>query len=150
MRVGDYCNHGVVTVESGASVASAAAIMRDEHVGFVVVVEAGDALRRPVGVLTDRDVVVQVIAPGVEAHSVTAADIMSRKPIVACESDDLGEAVQAMRISGVRRLPVLTRQGALTGVIAMDDVLEVAAGFICDLCGIVRNEQRQERRVRAG
>ena len=148
MRVGDYCKHGVVTVTTTADVTEIAQTMRDEHVGFLVVVEDGDPQRKPQGVVTDRDIVLEVCARDVDPHSVTAADIMSRKPLVVHENDDLNEVVQAMRISGFRRVPVLAQEGALTGVIAMDDAIEVVAGFLGDICGSIRNEQRQERRIR--
>jgi CBS domain-containing protein len=150
MRVGDYCKHGVVTVYATADVAEVARTMREEHVGFLVVVNEGDTSREPLGVITDRDVVLQVCARDVDPHAATAADIMSRKPLVANEADDLNEALQAMRIAGFRRVPVLTASGALTGVIAIDDVVEVVAGLVCDIAGSIRNEQRQERRLRAG
>jgi CBS domain-containing protein len=149
MRVGDFCKHGVVTVQTTADVAEVAQTMRDEHVGFLVVVQEGDATRTPQGVVTDRDIVLGVCARDIDPHSVTVADIMSTKPLVACETDDLNEVVQAMRIAGFRRVPVLTRAGALTGVIAVDDVVEVIAGLLCDVCGSIRNEQRQERLHRA-
>ena len=69
--------------------------------------------------------------------------------LVVHEADDLSEVVQAMRIAGFRRVPVLTQAGALTGVIAMDDAIEIVAGFLGDICGSIRNEQRQERRIRS-
>jgi CBS domain-containing protein len=149
MQVGDYCKHGVVTVATNSDIVSAAELMRTEHVGFLVVLEPGDPTRKPVGVLTDRDIVVQVTARGVDPRTVTAADVMSRKPLTASIADDVNEAVQGMRIAGIRRMPVLTREGALTGVIALDDVLEVVAGLLSDMCGTVRSEQRQERRLRS-
>jgi CBS domain-containing protein len=148
MRVGDYCKQGAVTVTANADILDAASLMRTEHVGFLVVLEPEAGSRKPVGVLTDRDIVVQVTALGVDPRTVTVADIMSRKPLIATVADDVNEAVQGMRIAGVRRMPVVTRDGAVTGVIAMDDVLEVVAGLVCDMCGTVRSEQRQERRVR--
>jgi CBS domain-containing protein len=148
MRVGDYCKHGVVTVEATADVAEVSKTMRDEHVGFLIVVQEGDPARKPLGVITDRDVVLQIVARDVDAHSVTAADIMSRDPLVARESEDLNEVMQAMRLAGFRRIPVLTNDGALTGVIAIDDAIDVVAGLLCDICGSIRNEQRQERRLK--
>jgi CBS domain-containing protein len=149
MRVGDYCKHGVVTVTADSDILEAASLMRDEHVGFLVVVESEDTKRTPVGVLTDRDIVVQVTARGVEPRTLKVADVMSRKPLVATDVDDLNEAVQGMRISGIRRLPVVTREGGLTGILAMDDVLVVVTGLLCDMSGTIRNEQRQERRLRS-
>jgi hypothetical protein len=95
-----------------------------------------------------RQIAIKVTARGVEPHTVTVADIMSRKPIVAAECDDLNEAVQGMRISGVRRIPVVAHDDGLTGILAMDDVLEVLTGMLCDVSGTVHNEQRQERRLR--
>jgi CBS domain-containing protein len=149
MRVGDYCKHGVVTVSGTADIAEVARTMRDEHVGFLVVLDEGDPIRRPLGVVTDRDVVLQVCAREIDPHAVTAADIMSRQPLVATETDDLNEVLQAMRIAGFRRVPVLTSAGALTGVIAIDDAIDVVAGLLCDISGSIRNEQRQERRLRS-
>lgn len=146
MRVGDFCKHGVVTVATTADVVEIAQVMRDEHVGFLVVVNDGDPDRRPQGVITDRDLALQVCARDVDPHSVTAADIMSRDPLTAREQDDLNEVVQAMRIAGFRRVPVLKASGSLVGVIAVDDAIEVIAGLLCDVCGSIRAEQRQERR----
>jgi CBS domain-containing protein len=148
MRVGDYCKHGVVTVSTTADVAEMARTMRDEHVGFLVVVAEGDPTRRPLGVVTDRDIVLQVCAREVDPHSVTAADVMSRQPLVASETDDLNEVLQAMRVAGFRRIPVLASSGSLTGIIAIDDAVDVVAGLLCDISGSIRNEQRQERRLR--
>ena len=149
MRVGDYCKHGVVTIDATADVVEAAKVMRDEHVGFLVVIEEGDPMRKPVGVITDRDVVLQVCAKEVDPRSVTAADIMSRDPLVAREADDLNDVLQAMRLDGFRRVPVMTMSGALIGVIAVDDAVDLIAGLMCDISGSIRNEQRQERRLRA-
>jgi CBS domain-containing protein len=149
MRVGDYCKHAVVTVAADVDVVGAASLMREEHVGFLVVVEPGDGKRKPVGVLTDRDIVVLVTARGIDPRTLKVADVMSRKPLLATEADDLNEAVQGMRIAGVRRMPVVTRDGTLAGIIALDDVLEVVTGMLCDMSGTVRNEQRQEQRLRS-
>src|SRR5688572_14675992 len=94
MRVADYCKHGVVTIGPDEAIAAAARTMREAHVGFLIVIEPGDLKRRPAGVLTDRDIIVQVVARGVDPQTVTVADVMSRQPIVASETDDLAEAAQ--------------------------------------------------------
>jgi CBS domain-containing protein len=149
MKVGDYCKRGVVTVPATADAVEIAETMRDEHVGFLVVIEDGDPDRRPIGVITDRDIVLQVCARDVDLHAVTAVDLMSRDPLVAREDDDLAEALQAMRLAGFRRIPVTKHNGALCGVLAIDDAIEITAGLLCDITGSIRNEQRQERRLRA-
>lgn len=148
MNVGQFCKRAVVTVDAGAGIGDASHVMRDEHVGFLVVVNEGDPARRPVGVLTDRDIVLQIIARDVSPQSVTVADVMTAKPMIATESDDLNDLMQAMRLAGIRRVPVVDARGALSGVIAMDDALDVVAGLLCDICGSIRNEQRQEWQAR--
>lgn len=148
MNVGQYCKRAVISINTKADVAEAARSMRDNHVGFLVAVNEGDEFKRPVGVLTDRDILLEVTACDVDAHGVTVGDVMARNPLVANESDDLSDLIQAMRSAGFRRLPVVDTRGQLTGIIAMDDVIDVMAGLICDLAGSIKNEQRQERRVR--
>lgn len=150
MRVGDYCKHGVVTVDTSADCVAIAKLMRDEHVGFLVVVQEGDPRRKPLGVVTDRDLVLQVCARDVDLRGVTAADVMSRDPLIAREGDDLNDLMQAMQMAGFRRVPVVNANGALTGIIAMDDAIDVIARLLCNICGSIRNEQSQERRLRRG
>jgi Mg/Co/Ni transporter MgtE len=74
---------------------------------------------------------------------------MTRHPLVARETEELGDVLQAMRTAGIRRVPVADTRGALVGVVAIDDAFDVITGFMCDITGLVKNEQRQERRARA-
>jgi CBS domain-containing protein len=151
MKVGEHCNRYAVTIKPGAALAEAAAVMREKHVGFLVVVDDAEPWRRvPIGVLTDRDIVVQVYAPGAEPGSLTVADVMTRNPVTASEQDDLGELLTRLRESGVRRAPVVDIYGGLIGVIAMDDAIELVTDLLCDISGLIRQEQRVERRQRAG
>jgi CBS domain-containing protein len=124
--------------------------MREAHVGFLVVHSPDDALRRPVGVLTDRDIVLQIIARDVEPKSVTVGDVMTRQPLVANEADDLTDLLQAMRLAGIRRVPVVDERGALTGIMALDDAIALVTGLLCEISGSIRSEQRQEWRARQG
>lgn len=148
MRTGQYCRRAVISIGTRADIAEAARRMRDSHVGFLVALNEGDERRRPVGVLTDRDIVLQVTARDVDPHSVTVGDVMSRDPLVAGENDELGDLVHAMRQAGYRRAPVVDSSGSLVGIIAIDDVIDLIAGLLCDLAGSIANQQRQERRVR--
>jgi CBS domain-containing protein len=131
------------------NIVAAAELMRLHHVGFLIVYQLGDDLRRPVGVLTDRDIVIEVIAKKVDPASITVEDLMTRQPLVANESEQLSDVLQAMRMVGVRRVPVVDARGALAGVVAIDDAFDVITGFMCDITGSVKSEQRQERRSRA-
>jgi len=150
MKVGQYCKRAVVAIASSADAAAAAKLMRAEHVGFLIVYREGDELQRPVGVLTDRDLVLGVMARDVDPHSVTVDDVMTRQPLIANESDEFGDMLQAMRMTGVRRVPVVDVRGALIGIMAIDDAIDVITGLMCDLAGSIKSEQRQEWRARAG
>lgn len=150
MKVGDYCKRAVVAIASSADAASAAKLMRSEHVGFLIVYREGDTLQRPVGVLTDRDLVLGVMARDVDPHAVTVDDIMTRQPLVANDTDGLSDLLQAMRLAGIRRVPVVDVRGGLIGIMAIDDAIDVVTGLMCDIAGSVKSEQRQEWRTRAG
>jgi CBS domain-containing protein len=150
MKVGDYCKRAVVAIAASADAAEAAKLMREEHVGFLIVHHEGDSLQRPIGVLTDRDLVLGVMARDVDPHAVTVGDVMTRQPLIANDFDDLSDMLQAMRLAGIRRVPVIDVKGALIGIIAIDDAIDVVTGLMCDIAGSIKSEQRQEWRARTG
>jgi len=150
MKVGDYCKRAVVAIASSAEAAAAAKLMREEHVGFLIVYREGDALQKPVGVLTDRDLVLGVMARDVDPHAVTVEDVMTRQPLIANDSDELSDLLQGMRLAGIRRVPVVDVRGALAGIMAIDDAIDVVTGLMCDIAGSIRSEQRHEWRARVG
>lgn len=147
MKVGQYFKRSVVAIGSNADIAEAARLMRTHHVGFLVVLGDGD-VQKPVGVLTDRDIVLQVVAREVDPGSITVQDVMTRDPMIATEEDLLGDVLQAMRFAGIRRVPVVDVRGALSGIIAIDDAIELVAGLLCDISGSIKREQTQEQRTR--
>ena len=100
--------------------------------------------------LTDRDLVLAVMARDVDAHTVTVEDVMTRQPLIANESDELSDLLQAMRMAGIRRVPVVDVRGALVGIMAIDDAIDVITGLMCDISGSIKHEQRQEWRARTG
>ena len=150
MKVGEYCKKAVVAIGSNTDAAEAAKWMRKLHVGFLIVYRLGDPLRRPIGVLTDRDIVVEVIAAKVDPEELTVDDVMTRDPLIASETDELSEVLQAMRLAGIRRVPVVDTRNALVGVLAIDDALEAVSGLLCDITGSIKSELRHEWRARAG
>jgi CBS domain-containing protein len=150
MNVGEYCKRAVIAIASSSDAAEAAKLMRQQHVGFLIVHREGDELRKPVGVLTDRDLVLGVMARDVDPHAVTVDDVMSRKPLTANEADELSEVLQAMRLAGFRRVPVVDARGALSGIMAIDDAIDVVTGLMCDIAGSIKSGQRQEWRARVG
>lgn len=150
MKVGEYCKRAVVAIAASADAAEAAKLMREEHVGFLIVHHEGDALQRPIGVLTDRDLVLGVMAREVDPHTVTVGDVMTRQPLIANDGDELSDMLQAMRLAGIRRVPVVDARGALIGIMAIDDAIDVVTGLMCDIAGSIKSEQRQEWRARTG
>lgn len=149
MKVGATCRRSPIAIASTESITAAAQLMREQHVGFLVVYQLGDDLRRPIGVLTDRDIIVGVIAKKVDPEALRVDDLMTRQPLVANDNEDLSDVLQAMRLAGIRRVPVVDARGALVGVVSIDDVFDIITGFMCDITGAVQNEQRMERRARA-
>lgn len=150
MQVGQFCKREVVAIAGNADVVDVAQLMRERHIGFIVVYEQGDVMRKPIGVLTDRDIVLGVTAKDIDPHSVTVKDVMTRQPLVADESDELSDALQAMRLAGIRRVPVVDTRGALAGVFALDDAIDLVTGLLCDITGSIKSEQRHEWREKAG
>lgn len=148
MRVGEVCNREVVVIGRDATLLEAAKLMRSQHVGDVVVVEERDTNRIPVGILTDRDMVIALIAEEVPLNAVTVGDVMSFELIIARESDGLFDTVEHMRDRGVRRLPVVAENGSLVGILAVDDVLDLLAEQLTALVRLVACERRHEEQRR--
>ncbi len=149
MRVGEVCNREVVVIGREATLLEAAKLMRNQHVGTVVVVEEQDGHPIPVGILTDRDMVIALVAEEVPLNAVSVGDVMSFELIIARESDDLFATVEHMRERGIRRLPVVAENGGLVGILAVDDVLELLAEQFNALVRLVACERRLEEQQRA-
>jgi CBS domain-containing protein len=150
MIVRNVCKRPVVTVTGHTELVTAAKLMREKHVGFLVVVEEDPLATygRPVGVLTDRDIVVSVIAREADPKTLTVADLMTQGPATVDEGEPVAQALRTMRRMGVRRLPVVGSRGMLTGVLSLDDVLDVIAGEVGDLSNLAHNEERIEGALR--
>jgi CBS domain-containing protein len=128
LNAGDICTRVVTIAFPSMAVNEAARLMRDRHVGCLVVVEERTLEDRVVvGMLTDRDIAIGVVAADRDPHGMRVGDIMSKGVISAREDDSLADLLSAMRRKGVRRVPVVSPQGSLIGVVALDDVLDVLA-----------------------
>jgi CBS domain-containing protein len=125
MGVGEICSREAVFARRNESVAQAARLMRVHEVGSVVVADERDGRCFPVGMITDRDIAVGVVALGVDPARSTVEGVMPEELVSVRETDGLGRALALMRAQGVRRLPVIDATGALVGVLSADDVLEV-------------------------
>ncbi len=149
MSIGTLCNREVVVTGKESTIVEAARLMRSFHVGDVVVLEEGDE-RRPLGLVTDRDVVLGVVAPGLDPESVTVGDVMSSDLVTVTEDVDFWEALALMRQRGVRRLPVVNERGGLEGILTLDDALALINEAMADLVVLVSREMGREETTRPG
>ena len=148
MSAGEYCNREVIVVERSEPVREAVRLMREHHVGSVVVVEKRGDQATPIGILTDRDIVIEVLAEDVDPAEVNIGDIMTAEPVAVQQSTTLLESLEVMRQRGVRRLLVVDDKGNLLGVLAVDDILELLGeqiGAVVALIGAEQNHERQRR-----
>ncbi len=144
MPVSELCNREVVIMSPRDTVLEAARLMRQHHVGDVLVVEERGKVRVPVGIVTDRDLVLEIVAPKLDAEAITVGDIMLTELATIKEDAGLFDAVGYMRSKGVRRLPVVDGQGGLIGILTLDDLIELLADEMSALAKLVRHEQRKE------
>ncbi len=149
MPIREYCNLGVVCCEPDAPISEVAALMRKHHVGDVVVVaNQQEGHQIPLGIVTDRDILVETIALDVEARLFTASDLMSTPVTTIMEEAGLNEALGIMRGKRIRRLPVVNRGGGLVGMITTDDLLNLLAAELSSLAAVVVEQTIKEERMR--
>lgn len=148
MGVGEICSREVVFARRNESVAQAARLMREHHVGSVVVAEERSGRVYPVGILTDHDIALGVVALGLDPERRSVEAAMSAELVCVRDTDGLGRAMALMRAQGVRRLPVIDASGALAGILSADDALEILAEELYCLAGMVARGERLEREHR--
>jgi len=135
MTVGQICNREVDTAEPHESVRAAAQRMGSRSVGTLLVL---DGARRPVGIVTDRDLAVRVVAAGRDSNHTRVSDVMSAEPHTVSELAPIEDAIAIMRTHGVRRVPVVSPQGALVGMVTLDDVLSMLAEDLWSMRRVVQ------------
>jgi CBS domain-containing protein len=145
MNIGTLCSRYLVTTSTGAPLSEAARLMREAHVGAVVVTEGGIDHPRVVGIITDRDIVRAQLGRTADLSSLSAGETMTRDPLVLLEEESIDGAIAHLRARGVRRAPVVRTDGTPVGLISADDLLRHLAGKLSGLAGIVAWQVRQER-----
>lgn len=148
MSVSEICIREVVITHKDSSIIEVAKLMRQYHVGDIVVVDSSGDQPIPIGIITDRDIVVELIASNVALDSVTVADVMSYDLITAREQDGIWDTIQRMSAKGIRRMPVVNEQGGLEGILTVDDLLEMLADELTSLAKVTIREQTQEKETR--
>ena len=150
MNVGMICRREVITVDPAEDLVKAAHLMRECHVGSLVVVSAGESSPdlKAIGMLTDRDIVTAVLAKDADVRQLRVDDVMTRSPLLASEFSTLEATLKHMREVGVRRVPVVGTRDQLVGILSLDDVLQSLADQLTDVARAVRMEQKVERTAR--
>lgn len=144
MSIANICTRDIVTLERDDTVLHAAKLMRQHHVGDVLVVKKKHDLLEPIGIVTDRDVVVEIVAPGLDPNVITVGDIMQPNLFTINEDAGVFDAIKLMANKGVRRLPVVNQDGALVGIITMDDLFLMMAKEFCSFAKLLTKEQENE------
>jgi CBS domain-containing protein len=148
MPIGELCNREVVFATRKTKVVEAAQLMRQYHVGDLVVVDEIDGKRVPVGIVTDRDIVIEVVAKVCSAEDCMVENIMSAQLVSVDENEGVLATIRLMRTQAVRRIPVVGRDGGLVGIVSADDMLELLAEELTELARVAPREQGREVRNR--
>jgi CBS domain-containing protein len=149
MNAHELCQRNVVTVRRHEELGVAAWMMRERNVGCLVVVDPAGAMggERPVGMLTDRDIVTHVIVRATDPRDVSVEDVMMRHPVTVWTTSSLEDALQRMREGRVRRVPVVDERGRLAGILALDDIVDFLATRHLFVTPIRRAGQPREQAV---
>ena len=144
MAIGFYCNREVVITGPEAMVYEAAQLMRKHHVGTLIVAEHENGLTRPLGIVTDRDLVLGVMAPGLKPELILVSDIMADKLHTVREDESMIETIRIMRGHGIRRIPVVDLQGTLQGIVSLDDLVVLLAEEMEELSKLIATQKARE------
>jgi CBS domain-containing protein len=140
MGIEDLVKKPPVSLPADARCIEAAEAMREQNVGSIVVAEGG----KPLGVITDRDLVVRVMARNEDPGELTVGEVMSKDPGFVFRTRSIDEVVATMRQLGVRRIPVVDENGELDGLVSMDDLLVAISRQLEDLAAVIEREIASE------
>lgn len=143
MPISDLCSVNLVTVEPGATLQKAARLMRDHHVGGLVVVE-GNGKNRPLGILTDRDIVLAAVAED-KLYTSRVEDVMSKNVFKVTRNQGIADVIDQMSTHGVRRMIVVDELGRTCGLVSSDDILQLMAKEMNGLGQLVQTQLENER-----
>ena len=148
MKIGEICSRSVITVAEDASILDVVKEMRRHHVGDVIVTKRDDGSEKPLGIITDRDIVIELLAEEVALDTVDVGDVMTMTLVTAPHDADVFETLRFMGIKGVRRIPVLDDDGSLYGVLSADDIMRVLTKELTFIAEISPRQIERERASR--
>ena len=144
MGIGELCSREVYFVEPDQPLAEAAREMHRRHVGAVVVAEQRGKQLCPIGIVTDRDIVLGEVKRHTDLFALTVQDVMTADPLTLRESEGLSEAIARLKARGVRRAPVVAESGDLVGIVSLDDLLPAAAQELSGLARLIGRQASME------
>lgn len=138
MNVGSICSQRIVTIDRSGTLQQAGTLMREHHVGALVVIEKRPEGEHVVGIVTDRDLVIEVLARGFDGHEVEVGHLLDGRVVSAPQEASLMDAIELMQIAGVRRLLVRSEDRQVIGLVSFDDLLEACVSQLNGLAGVLR------------
>lgn len=149
MNITEIASMNPISIAPDASAREAAITMRDTHVGCVIVATGSDDDRlTPVGVVTDRDLAIMLIAMNADPDEVTVQDIMSSDPLILSQGDAVEDAIEMMNSHAVRRAPIVDAKGFLIGVVSIEDLVSVISDHLQKLADLLFEGMEYERQRR--
>ncbi len=144
LTLSELYQKNVVCLKFNNTATDAAKLMLENHIGDVVVIDDESGKSIPVGIVTDRDIVIATVAKGLDPKSVKLSEIMSKKIVTASESEGLGNLVKMMTDEGLSRLPIVDSSGELKGILTSKKLFQTFTNALCDLASISVAQQRRE------
>ena len=147
MQIEEICSRIVVVALPATTVHEGARLLREHHVGALVVIDSRQN-SRPLGVVTDRDMVVEVLAMGIDPAKLAVEDLMSRNVVSVNASEGVLETIRLMQSEGVRRVVVVDDAGALVGIVSFNDLVPYVSEALAGLSAAITGAQDRERETR--
>jgi len=151
MNIGRLCQKNAITVLPSNSLNEVAELMRQERVGYFVVVQPanGEGICKPIGVITGRDIVVSVVGRAVDTQKLRVEDVMTLDPMFGLATDSIEMSLPKMRKACVRRIPVIGSRGELVGVLSFDNLFDMIAGEMRKIVSTIHGERPIERMMKS-
>jgi CBS domain-containing protein len=144
MNIGSLCARRIVSIDSAGTLVEAAGLMREHHVGALVVTTPAPEGLRVIGIVTDRDLVIDVLARGLNPAGTQIGELASKQIVSVPEEGDIASAIDAMQRSGVRRVLVADAEQALMGIVSFDDLMDACANEMAGLAKVIRSGIERE------
>jgi len=136
MSLGNLCRREVVVVNQGTPIKEAVKFMEEKNIGSVIVVGGG----KPVGIATDRDILLRVVNKGLDPEKSSVDDVMTKEIVTLKEGMGLFEALEQVKGKGIRRFPIVDARGNLKGIMTLDDIIYLLGKEMADVASIIERE----------